>query len=242
MLLAATLIVVLDSIAKGVEIEQNAFGILGTEPGTIAYGAASNRDVLAAIDDMTVQSDLTPIFATRAAIVKVASFYAGLQGAMLHRALDSHYGGSLNVFLLANDLRVHPNLNLIGFQIDARNVFPPTVLDPVALYNGTGAGTGTFVAGSDINTVNYGPASMEVEVDVMGASQRNLALTMKKWDGSTEVRNVNVAANAIAGAVVAIGGAGDRYIGVTNISTTNGGGTAADRLRVRSKIERIIAL
>jgi hypothetical protein len=237
MINAAQLLIVLDSIAAGVDVADGAYS-------TINDAALDNRDLLASIDDPSVQEDLSPVFARRASLVKAATLYTSLQGAMINRAFDSHFGsgaGSLNAFLFANDLRVHPNLNKVGFQVDARSVFLPTVLDPVALYNGTGAGTGTFAAGSDIDTTHYGKASLLVEVDVMGNSARNLALTLKKYDGTTEIQNVTVPANSIDGFTVAIGGASDRYVGVQTISTLSGG-TALDRLRVRSEIERVIAL
>ena len=246
MLAAATLLVLLDSIAKGVEIAESALGVLGTEPGTVAGAAASNRDVLAALDDATVQEDLTPVFARRAVLVRSAALLSLLQGAMLNRALDAHYGGQdagdLNRYLAAQNVRVHANLNRVGFQIDAKNVFPPTVLDPVARYEGSGAGTGDFIAGSDIDTTKYGEAGLEVVVEVMGNAQRDIRATLKKFDGTTETRDVVVPANTAANTVIPIGGGADRYIGVAGITTTNGSGTAADRLRVRSKVERVIAL
>lgn len=247
MLALGTLLTVLDSIAAGVGVMEAAIGVDGTVNGTVSKAAASNRDVLAALDDQTVQNDLTPIFARRAALVLAATLYPTLQGSMINRSLDVHYGnaglGTLNAYLFSQDSRVHPNLRKIGMQLDARNVFMPTVLDPVATYEGTAsAGSGLFAIGSDIDTNTYGPAKMEVVVDVMGNSQRNLSLTMKKFDGTTEARAVNIPANAAPGTVFPIGAGSDRYIGVTNITTTNGGGTAADRLHVRSIVERALVL
>ena len=246
MLAVATLVGMLDSIAAGVELLEDALGVVGTEAGTISFAAAGNRDALAALDDASVQIDLTPIFAKRASLVRGSSNYGMLQGPMIQRALDRHYGaaayGDLNAFLKNQNTRVHPNLRLIGFMLDAQNVFAPNAVDPVSAYEGTGAGAGTFVAGFDLDTTQYGPAALEVVVDVMGASARTIRLTAKKFDGATETRDVAVPGNSIADFALPVGAGADRYVGVTNIITTNGGGTAADRLRVRSKVERVIAL
>lgn len=244
MLALGTLLTVLDSVAKGVENFGATIGVVGNEGGTIAKAAADNRDLLAALDDYTVQNDLTPIFAVRASLIRGTNLYPALQGAMLARALDKHYGeagnGSLNRFLANNDARVHPNLRLIGMQFDSRNVFSPVVVDPVAQYVGSGAGTGTYTAGSDISTVDFGPSKMEVVVTLMGALARTLNLTMKKFDGSTEIKAVVVTGNAPLNTTFAIGGASDRYVGVTGITSI--GGQANDSLRVRSIVERVIVL
>jgi hypothetical protein len=239
------LLVVLDSIAAGVDLLEGAFGMNG-EPGTISGAAVSNRDALAALDDVSVQNDLTSIFAKRVSLVRAPALYVTLQGGLVQRALDRHYGaegnGSLNTFLRNQGARVHPNVRLAGMQVDSENVFAPNVVDPVASYNGIGAGTGTFVAGSDIDTTQYGPSALEVVVDAMGIAARTVRLTVKKFDGSAETRDVVVAANAVVGSALPVGAGADRYVGVSNIVTVGGGGTAVDRLRVRSQVERVIAL
>jgi hypothetical protein len=246
MLAVATLLAVLDSIAAGVDVLEAALGVVGNEPGTVSFAAASNRDTLSALDDATVQTDLTPIFALRARLLRGSSLYPSMQGGMIQRALDKHYGaegnGSLNEFLSNQDARVHPNLRLIGMQIDQRNVFAPIAVDPAARYEGTGAGTGTFVAGFDIDTTQFGKAALEVYVEVMGASTRTIRISVKNFSGSIETRDVVVPLNSAAGTVIPVGAGADRFIGVTAITTIDGGGTAADRLRVRSKVERVIAL
>lgn len=246
MLALGTLLTVLDSVAKGVDVFAAAIGIVGNEAGTVSKAAADNRNTLAALDDYTVQRDLTPMFTTRASLIRGTNIYPTLQGHMLQRALDRHYGETyptgLNGFLKNQDARVHPNLRLIGFQIDARNVFAPSVVDPVASYVGTGAGTGTYTAGANINTVEYGEAAMQVVVDAMGANARTLRLTMNNFDGSTELKDVVVGGGTAPGTVLAIGGAADRYIGVTNIETFGAGGLAGDSFHVRSTVERVIVL
>jgi hypothetical protein len=240
MLAGAVLLTVLDSLASEVTQLEDVFGIDGTDPNTIAGKASAARDLLAALDDATVQRDVTIVFARRPPLVIASSLYPSLQGLMIARALDAHYGGngSLNRFLTDNDLRVSPNLRKIGIQIDSRNVFRDTALDPVARYEGEGAGTGTFIAGSDIDTSLYGEAALEVVVEAMGAVARTLRLSLKNFDGTIELRDVAIPGNAALNAAFPVGAANDRFVGVTNIITTGGGGTAADLFRVRSKVER----
>lgn len=247
MLAIGVLLPILDSVAAGVNLFGATMGVTGTENGTVSKSAADHRATLAAIDDYSIQVDLIAAFHDRATLLRGTSLYPVLQGGLIHRALDRHYGlsnnGNLNAFLKANDARVHPNLRLIGMQIDQENAFAPTVLDPVASYNGTGAEAGTFVAGSNIDTTQYGKSAMEVVVGAMGVAARTLRLTMIKADNSTESKDVIVPGGSAVNSVVAIGAASDRYIGVSGITTApGGGGQNGDVLRVRSKIERVIAL
>lgn len=243
MLAAGPLLTVLDSLASEVVVLESAFGIDGTIAGTISGKAASIRDMLSAIDDPDVHVSLSPVVSRRAATLLAGNFYPALNGLGLARALDTMYGGngSLNRFLSDNDLRVHPNLRKMGIQIDSRNVFRDTALDPVARYEGTGAGSGNFIAGSDIDTREFGEASLEVVVENMGALDRTLRLTLKHDDDTTEQIDVIVPADSLPNDALPVGAAGDRYIGVAGIVTVGAGGSAGDSFRVRSKIERQIA-
>lgn len=239
MLPVNVLIVVLDALASEVPFIDETFGVDTSDPNTIAGGSAVVRDALAEINDASVQVELTPVFARRTSLVLASVLYPAMQGAMLHRALDRHLGG-LNEFLRTNDVRVHPNLRKMGFMIDTRNTFRPTALEPVARYEGSGAGTGIFLAGSDIDTSEYGEAAMEVVVEAMGADARTLRLTMKKFDGTTESKDVVIPADTPVDAAFPVGAAGDRYIGVETVSTFGGGGSAGDEFKVRSVVERVI--
>ncbi len=141
-----TLLTVLDSIAKGVEVLEGAVGT-GSESGSVSLGAANNVTMLAAVADSVVQADLMAAFVARASNVKQTVIERALIGGPVQRALDRHYGeayGSLNAFLANQGARVHPLLRNIGFQIDAANAFCPTAIDPVASFAVTGGGAGTF--------------------------------------------------------------------------------------------------
>lgn len=227
-------------MAKALDVFDTALGRTGVEAGTVSGAALANSGMLVALDDPTVQADLTPIAIRRAGMLTGEAMDIALHGAMVQRALDRHYGdvGGLNAYLKTNDLRVHENLRRVGFQIDAVNAMPPQV-DPVASYEGTAAGAGNFVAGSAIDNTKYGEAGLEVVVDAQGAALRTIRLSVVNFDGTAETRDVVVPGNTVAGTVIAV--APGRFVKVTGI-TTIGGGTAADRYRVRSVVERIPAL
>lgn len=223
------LIAVLDSIAANVDVFTDAQAI-------VAAAALDDAEQISTINDLSVQSDLTRAFSMRADLIAPASLYPAFGGQMLRRALDAHTGlnGGLDAFLLSEDELVHPNLNLIGFGINPRNLFPPAVVDPLARYDGTGAGTGTFTSVIDINSHDYGGADLEVVVEVMGADDRALTLTLARYDGSESSVDVTIPALASADDVVLV--PGGRFMSVKAITST--GGTADDRLRVRTILER----
>lgn len=233
MLGAATLLVLLDSVARGAIAAGDLFG-------DISQAAAADRATLAALNDPDIGS-LESVFAHRSALVTASAIFPALQGQMIARALDVHFGGSgsLNRFLTANNLRIHPSLKTIGFQVDSINTFAPTILDPVSEYEGTDAGSGIFTAGSSIDIAQYGEAGMEIIIESQGALDRTVLFTMVKYDGSNEFRDVVIPGDAAPGSTLRIGGAEDRYIGVARITTVEGG-AAGDVFRVRSIVERTL--
>lgn len=238
-----TLLTVLDSIAKGVEVLEGAVGT-GSEAGTVSKGAANNVTTLQAVADSVVLADLMPAFVSRASIVKQAVIERALVGMSIQRALDRHYGeayGSLNDFLKQQDARVHPLLRNIGFQIDATNAFCPTAIDPVASFLVTGSGAGTFTAGSAVDETNYGKAHFKVRTtSLIGAAAIAVTLTLTQADGSSTTKVVNIPGATASGTEFDVGLTTDRYLACTNISIT--GGTAADAFKTISTVERTIAL
>jgi hypothetical protein len=247
MLAVTPLLTVLDSIAKGVELFENAVGILGSESTTVGLGAANNVATLIAIADDDVQADLVAAFRARAANVLAGVLYGALGGANVQRVLNAHFGasgggGSLNAFLTTSDKRVHPNLRKIGMQIDSVNAFCPTAVDPVAGFAVSGSGAGTFTAGSDIDTSLYGKAKMVVHTTTaIGASTITATLTMKKIDGTTTSKVVTIPNGTAINTDIAIGTPGtDLYVGCSAIAIT--GGTSGEGFKVVSQVERTIAL
>lgn len=234
MLGVVPLLTVLDSIAAGVEVLLDA-------NDTIESAALANVATLSA-GDASVHTDVIPVFDYRATLLTPGAMAAALQGAMIQRALDRHYGatsgGDLNAFLRTNAERVHPNLKLIGMQIDSRNTFAPTVVDPAALYEGTGAGSGSLAAVIDIDASQYGDSAWEIVVDAMGGTDRDVRVTLRTFDNVDLTDDVTIPANAAPDTVIAIAGKG---VGIASIDTISGGENG-DAFHVRSVVERAIAL
>lgn len=239
----ATVLTVLDSVAKGVEVFEAAVGT-GSESGTVSKGAANNVATLQAVSDSVVQADLMAVFVARAANVQQSALERGLIGPIVQRALDRHYGdsnGSLNAFLTTQDARVSSLLRNIGFQIDARNAFGPTVIDPMATFLVSGSGAGAFALVAAIDDTTYGKAHLKVKTTTLiGGAAIAATLTLTKADGSSEAQVVNITGGSASGTEFDVGAAGDRYLACTNITIT--GGTAADGFKVISTIERVLAL
>lgn len=240
----ASLLTLLDSVAKQVELCETAFGATGAEVGTIAKGGENNVATILAAADIQVQSDLASIVQGRALNLHAGVAERILHGAPLQRALDRHYGGvgGLNEFLVSEDERVHPLLRNIGFRIDPLRAFSPTVVDPVASFVLTGAGAGTFTYGSALNTDLYGKARMRLRTTTLiGASPITVTLSMKTEQNTVVLKQVVVAGGTASGTEADIGTAGvDLYIACVGITVA--GGTAADGLKVLSQVERAIAL
>lgn len=234
MLAIEVLLGVLDSIAAGVEELLDVADV-------IESAAIANVATLGA-GDISVRADLVPVFNYRATLITPGALATTLQGGMIQRALDRHYGatagGDLNAFLTANDARVHPNLKLIGMQIDSRNTFAPTVVDPAAQYEGTGAGSGSLAAVIDIDTTQYGNSGFEIVVDAMGGTERVVRVTLRNFADVETSHDVAIPANAAEGTVIAIPGTG---VAIVSIATVVGGENG-DVFHVRSIIERDIAL
>jgi hypothetical protein len=242
---ASTLLTLLDSVAKQVLVCEGAFGLTGTEPGTVSLGAANNVATLQAVADAQVQADLSAVVRQRASVVKASVIALALYGPPLQRALDRHYGetsGSLGRFLQAQGARVHPALRAIGFQIDPLQAFCPVVVDPVASFVLTGAGVGTFTPGTAIDTTLYGKARMVLQTTTaIGAAPLTVSCAMKRENGTQETKVVSVPANTVNGAEFSIGTSGvDLYVSCTAITVS--GGTAADAVKVKSQIERTVTL
>jgi hypothetical protein len=228
------LLPLLDSIAAGVGVHEAAYGV--GQAGTISGAADANANTLAAIDDMTVQRDLTGPFALRAQLVRAAAVYRALAGPMLSRSIDRHIGGtfgSLSTFLRTNNARVDERLTLIGFVLDADLVFMAT---SIVLASWTGAG---FVDGGAIDVNQRADAATEVLVQAKGATPGVLHVTLANRTGAVVVADVAIGAGVPVNTTIAILG-GQRFADVTDVAYT--GGDAADRFAVRTIVERNVAL
>jgi hypothetical protein len=227
-----------DSIAKQYSLLAANIGTTGT-PGTAAYGAAQNlARVLALGDKDQLLALLGPADAQQGAIVKGAPI---AWFAPMIRALRDHVGGSFDAYCQAQGTQVAPEFrDASGGLVSNLYVFPP-VVDPICTFSVTGSGAGTRTGVSSIDTTLYGPAQFEVvTTTAIGAQAINATLTLVKFDGTTETKNVTINASSGNGTVVAVGTATDLYVNCTAITIT--GGTSGESFKVRSKLRRTIAL
>lgn len=236
----ANLKTITDSIARQYKYLADAMGTVATA-STAAYGAGQNLTRVLGLNDVAQELALLgPANDQTNLLVKggLRSFFRPVI-----QALQAHVGGSFDAFLATSDDRVAPEFrdaagtDLIG----PARVFPP-VYDPICTFAVSGAGAGTRTGGTPVDTTQYGKANMEVvATSTIGASGITATLTMKLLDGTTQTKSVTIPASTANGTAIAIGVAGtDMYVDCTAITIT--GGTAADAFKVRSKLERVIAL
>lgn len=239
-----TLTTVMDSLASGKLIYDNAVGVTGAEANTTAKAAQNDEVTLAAVADAQVQSDLMPTFKLRGDTLLAGSLYITLGAYNLWWALDKHLGG-LDQYLNAQNIRVSSHVKALGFPLSAAQIMPPAV-DPMATFAVTGSGVGTYTHVADIDTSQYGRAWCQVVVtnsSGLGSNAITATVTGLQLDSTTVTsKAATMAAGSSFGATVNIGTLGvqaDSYDFITNISIT--GGTSGDAFKVVSRVERVIS-
>lgn len=243
-----TLITLLDSLASGKLIYDNAVGVVGTEASTTGKAAQNDETTLSAVADAQVQADLAPAFKLRGDNLNAPSLYLTLGGYGIWWALDRHVANSstpgvinLDTYMNANNLRASLHVQQLGFPLSPAQIMPPAV-DPMATFV---VGTGyTHVA--DIDTTQYGRAWLAVVVtSSSGIASNAIQATVNglQIDGVTPTsKTVTIAAASSFGATVNLGTMGtqaDSYDSVTSVTVT--GGTAGDAFKVVSRVERVIS-
>ncbi len=241
-LAAASLLVVLDSLAKGVALFEAGVGLTTSVASTVAKGAANNVTTLVDVGDADLAALITE-FDRRTALVIASALYRTLNGERLLAALDVHYGGtgSLNRYLTTQDKRVHPDLRKIGMQIDGINAFAPALVS-LATFTVTGDGAGTYVDVASVDGNLYGKANCVLRATTLiGVATIEATLTMDLIDGTTESKAVSIPNGTASGTEFDIGTHDtDMYVGCSAISIT--GGTADDAFEIRTKVERTLVL
>lgn len=247
---ANTLTTLLDSLAAGKLIFDNAVGVLGTEVNTTAKASQNDLTTLSAVADAAVQSDLAAAFKTRADLLTAPTLYATLGAYNLWWVLDKHTGNSgqagvanLDTFLQVNNVRVSSHVLDMGFPLSPEQIMPPAV-NPMATFAVTGAAAGTYAHVADIDTTQYGRAWLDVVVTAtVGASPITATVNGLQFDNVTVTnKQVTISANSSIGTTVHVGTLGtqaDSYDYVTGITIT--GGTAGDAFKVVSRVERTIS-
>ncbi|MCP3685464.1 MAG: hypothetical protein GY861_22660 [bacterium] len=145
------------------------------------------------------------------------------------RVIDVHLGG-LSSWLESSDTYVNSEIQDIYGGIEPGRVIPPVT--DLGRFEFSGAGAGTFTAGTAVDSALYGGANLEV-----------FALTAV-GDGSVTVEGVNFAGDPVTLSSQAFGGAltqydtvtiagSERIISLTNVTVT--GGAASQVISVRVK-------
>jgi len=245
-----TLITILDSLASGKLIFDNAVGVLGTESNTVSKAALNDTVTLAAIADAEVLSDLMPSFKMRDDTLLASGLYAALGAADIWWALDKHVANSsqvgvinLDTYMQVNNIRASTHVQQMGFPLAPEQVMSPAV-DPMATYTVTGSGSGTYAHVADIDTTQYGRAWLQAVVTAtIGTIPITATINGLQFDAtSPTIKQITISANSSVGTTVNIGVMGvqgDSYGQVTSIQIS--GGTSGDAFKVRSRVERTIS-
>jgi hypothetical protein len=222
-----------------VEAQRALSGADASGDDTLGKTADALVTTILGLDDADQEGDLLGPFRSLYNVVLAGNVLPRLFTQVL-RALSNHVGG-LNAWCQANDVRVHYLLGEVASWLNAANLFPP-VVDPICSFAVTGATTGTFTEGTAIDTDEYGKANMVIEVTSSAITTETTAtLTMVKLDGTTEDKVVVLANTLVLGNEVDIGTHGtDMYVNCTAIAIT--GGTGTDAFKVKSELERAVAL
>lgn len=239
-----TLITMMDSLASGKLIYDNAVGLTGAEANTTAKAAQNDEVTLAAVADSQVQSDLQPAVKLRGDTLLAGSLYLTLGAYNVWWAFDKHVGG-LDTYLNAQNIRVSSHVRDLGFPLSAAQIMPPAV-DPMATFAVTAPNTGIYTHVADIDITQYGRAWLAVVVTSssgIGPSTIQATVGGIQIDSVTPTtKTVPITAGSSVGTIVNLGTIGvvaDSYDFVTGISIT--GGTAGDGFKVVSRVERVIS-
>jgi hypothetical protein len=92
---------------------------------------------------------------------------------------------------------------------------------------------------------NFAAAQLAIKtVTTIGTSDLDLSITVKNWAGDPVVIEGVVPAGTLAGSVIPLGTANDRFMDVTGIGFQSGGstGTTGDIVEIHNIRERVVAL
>ena len=234
---------IMDAAAAILDVVEVAYGDEVTG-GTCVYGAVSIRDMIVAFtdpDDWDIELDLlsgsVALVNSYATLteqqVKFAALIAGLQN---HLAA----GSTLSAWMLANDVRVHPNIKHIYPSAAANTIFVDSVVQ-LGSFSVSGADTGTFTAGTPLSATMYAAAVSELVVTsaTIGTSSITVTVSGTDDDGDPLVCTSKVIPDtAVQDDTVALE-VDERLRSVTGISIT--GGEAGDAFAVQTVVERTIA-
>lgn len=241
---AVALLAILDSLAAQAQVVRDAIGASDVDTGSVAEGAANTLATL--FEEISDDNDLGGLILAaqrRQADITADRLYRALQGERMQVALDAHYGGtgSLNRFLTDENARAHPDVRLLGIQIDAVNAFAPARVT-LGAFAVSGSGAGTYTADDAVDTSLYGNANLVVRTTSgIGGASITATLTLRRFDGSTTTKAVTIPGGTASGVRIDVGTHGtDMAVACTAVSIT--GGTSGDAFVVETEVERAVAL
>lgn len=242
------LLTLLDSIATGKLIFDNAIGLTGVEANTTAKAAQNDLETLAISTDSNVLGDLMPAFDLRAATLMAPNLYATLGAYGIFWAIDKHLSDSeivgvtnLDSYLSNQGLRVSQHLQQLGFPFDAAQIMPPATT--MASFTVTGSGQGVYTHIQDIDTSQYGRAWVSLVVtSTIGGNAIVATVNGLQIDNqSYTTLAATIPAHSAIGYVVTLGTMGvpaQSYDFLTGVTIS--GGTVGDAFQVVSLVERVI--
>lgn len=237
---SANLLLVTDSIGKQRDAADTGLGD-GSGSTSGSKGASTNLVRIRDLGD--VQQEIALVAPANTVYGELLTASRLTMWDRLVRALESHVGG-IDAFLSAAVERVCPQFKevyeaVVGVPLSARNTFTPEV-DPMATFDVTGAGAGTFTDGSAIDNSLYADAHLTLYTSsVIGGTQITATVFVTEWDGSATSKDVVIPNGTGSGVEFDVGAGGDKYIDVTNITIV--GGTASDQFKIKAEVERAIA-
>lgn len=215
----------------------------GSEQSTLDGGADDNVTRILALTDIEQAADLAGGFEDLKARMSQVFRTPSDVFMVVCRALRTHVG-NINTYLTANTAKVSRSFaDLFRLLFGETSLLPANVFQDTNVVGRTGAITGatavTNTAGTDLDITKVAPSQYEVRctVDIAGSSTPTLTLTMKKADGTSEVKTVGPLDDTFdAGDVIDVGTSSDVYIGCTLIAVSGGG--ASGTIEVRNKLIR----
>ena len=213
----------------------------GSGSSSGSYGALTNMNRILGLGDVDQETALLAPSEAVYSELKTASRLT-LWDRLL-RALDAHVAG-IDTFLTGEGERVCPQFKevyegALGVVLSARNTFTPEV-DPMATFDVTGSGAGTFTDGSAIINTSYADAHLTLYTSTaIGGAQIVATVFVTEWDGTATSKDVTIPASTGSDVEFDVGIAADKYIDVTNITIT--GGTNGEQFKIKAKVERTIA-
>lgn len=237
---SAALLEITDSI--GVMYDDLLALAATTEGAAILTGGGNNATRILALTDISQVKDLATGFNTLLANSAIPYLSATDMFSAALAAIQRHTSG-LNAYLTTNSAKVSRSFaDLWRSVYGTSSLLAANVFQEPSIVGRTGAITGatavTNTAGTDLEYLLVAPSQYEVycTVDIAGSSTPTISCTMKKLDGTPEVKTKALDDTLDAGEAVDLGTGSDVYIGCTLITVTGGG--ASGTVQIRNKKTR----